>query len=879
MFEPGDVSRVAYMGGGLIAHGIVALEARALHSNRISTEYQPAPRPKRAKTSGSKDSPEKDSASLWNALAGLYRAAGDENAARLCLKGALDDDPVTAAALTAQLEGDAGGASDIYLNLLESAMDTDGPAPTNARLWERERLRCLQRLGKWQEVLDDCQHIRPKLDWDPNELRSFSSDENESFSSRERAVSGSAVGGDVLNAAVRAMLRLGEDACSYDSEGVAHPRKLSDFFKRSAKATGQSGWVAEELGVEIAAAELRDGVEDVALTRIAALRRCFRRRWIGSHPAATSVRRALLQPLQPAAELEEALELSRLARKICGGGGNDDDANFNDASAVDIDAGAGALESMLERWRARWPSDALDPPEAWERVVSVRRVAIDALNKLAPQSFVRGKTVRDLLERDRCVTLLRSSKGLMRSGELTTAMAWCNEAMNLVKERSTRLGPTSGPQADEMWRYTKALCKVKLEQCRAPAGFEDDGTRASVEGRNALGLNTVLSYLVKNWRRGEAARDLGQFPNEAAECAAMVGRVAAALSPIVGHLNDDASPVGDARDLSELALESFEEAVEISKSHRGSSGSQGNEARGAAKASLRLALYCDELLKSPDDSKSEYIRDLGLEPSLVRHALLALAGGASGVPRARHLIPRVLALLRGGSDACGQTVNASDAVANEFASFVSKVPPWLFVEWVPQMLSSLEIPGAGGDVLVPCLESLASEYPSAVHPDFHLSRAHFTELGVGRSRRLHRMLHSHSRDAFTRAVTLLDFPHKRLEWWRQHLKMLAHAGTSDEVLSAIADEMVRDVADPDEPMLGNLNARFAQVARGPLTKAIGGSDRAIRLRKGELARWLPQAVAEAERKIVEQWMKQFGKAQELPRQRVCLLYTSPSPRD
>ena len=741
---------------------------------------------------------------MWNALAGLYRASGDENAARLCLKGALDDDPVTAAALTAQLEGDAGGASDIYLNLLESAMDTDGPAPTNARLWERERLRCLQRLGKWQEVLDDCQHIRPKVDWDPNELRSFSSDESESFSSRERAVSGSAVGGDVLNAAVRAMLRLGEDACSYDSEGVAHPRKLSDFFKRSAKATGQSGWVAEELGVEIAAAELRDGVEDVALTRIAALRRCFRRRWIGSHPAATSVRRALLQPLQPAAELEEALELSRLARKICGGGGNDDDANFNDASAVDIDAGAGALESMLERWRARWPSDALDPPEAWERVVSVRRVAIDAFNKLAPQSFVRGKTVRDLLERDRCVTLLRSSKGLMRSGELTTAMAWCNEAMNLVKERSTRLGPTSGPQADEMWRYTKALCKVKLEQCRAPAGFEDDGTRASVEGRNALGLNTVLSYLVKNWRRGEAARDLGQFPNEAAECAAMVGRVAAALSPIVGHLNDDASPVGDNRALSKLALESFEEAVEISKSHRGSSGSQGNEARGAAKASLRLALYCDELLKSPDDSKSEYIRDLGLEPSLVRHALLALAGGASGVPRARHLIPRVLALLRGGSDAYGQTVNASDAVANEFASFVSKVPPWLFVEWVPQMLSSLEIPGAGGDALVPCIESLASEYPSAVHPDFHLSRAHFTELGAGRSRRLNRMLHSHSRDAFTRAVTLLDFPHKRLEWWRQHLKMLAHAGTSDEVLSAIADEMVRDVADPDEPMLGNL---------------------------------------------------------------------------
>ena len=187
--------------------------------------------------------------------------------------------------------------------------------------------------------------------------------------------------------------------------------------------------------------------------------------------------------------------------------------------------------------------------------------------------------------------MLRSSKGLMRAGELTTAMAWCNEAMNLVKERSLRLGPSLGPQADEMWMYTKALCKVKLEQCRAPAGFEEDGTRASVEGRNALGLNTVLSYLMKNWRRGEAAKDLGEFPAEAAECAAMVGRVAAALSPIVEHLHDDAVPVGDERALSKLALDSFEEAVEISKSRK---GIDDNEARGAAKASLRLALYCDE---------------------------------------------------------------------------------------------------------------------------------------------------------------------------------------------------------------------------------------------------------------------------------------------
>ena len=93
LFEAGDVSRVAYMGGGLIAHGIAALEARALHSSEISTEFKP-PASKRAKTVRRSNAPRGDppdgsTARLWNALAGLYRAAGDEHAARLCLKGSL----------------------------------------------------------------------------------------------------------------------------------------------------------------------------------------------------------------------------------------------------------------------------------------------------------------------------------------------------------------------------------------------------------------------------------------------------------------------------------------------------------------------------------------------------------------------------------------------------------------------------------------------------------------------------------------------------------------------------------------------------------------------------------------------------------------------
>ena len=57
------------------------------------------------------------------------------------------------------------------------------------------------------------------------------------------------------------------------------------------------------------------------------------------------------------------------------------------------------------------------------------------------------------------------------------------------------------------------------------------------------------------------------------------------------------------------------------------------------------------------------------------------------------------------------------------------------------------------------------------------------------------------------------------------------------------------------------------MARSPLTshRRFGPGETP---REGDLARWLPTSVAEAERKIVDGWMKQFDKAQELPEQRV-----------
>jgi len=79
------------------------------------------------------------------------------------------------AALTAQLEGDAFSASGIYNELLAKAKEETETANVNdasatrmppgqrlhTRLWERESLRCLQRLGDWDGVLVDLEGIVP----------------------------------------------------------------------------------------------------------------------------------------------------------------------------------------------------------------------------------------------------------------------------------------------------------------------------------------------------------------------------------------------------------------------------------------------------------------------------------------------------------------------------------------------------------------------------------------------------------------------------------------------------------------------------------------------------------------------------------------------
>ena len=889
--------RAAATISGRLAAGVVALESRASHALGVRAESARAERTLESTPGGAKrrrtDGGEEDArvagkrsnaaddddvsfssemASLREALASLHRASGDDESSRLCLADASANDFRTRSAVAAQLEGDARIARDAYDGLLEDARAGTIPAPSPSleRLWRRERLRCSQRLGDWETVFYDVEDaVAPP--WTVESL-SRGGDGNggdEIVSADDRVIPGSAVGGGILAAAVRAMIRA---PAAHREEDARVDETLARIFAHPAAAPG--GFLADELGVELAVEKLRAGAEDVAATRVAAVRRCFRLRWLAAHPRATATRRALLQSLQPATELEEVITFARAAR----------------LRREDPDAGARIAAALLDRWSSRWPSNARDPPEVWERVAETRRAGLEAFERLAPNAVVASPAFAAAVARDEIARLLRTAKGLARAGEATQAQDMVNRAKECLAARGARGMP---PPAAESWRVQKAMVKLVLARVAAPTRRARGSDFLARESRASSDDGKLLDTILESMLRLQARGSLDAYPAAAAEAATSVGRLAEAAASLARRRGVETS-VEFAR-LDALAFDNYARAVALaSRDDPNDREGSANAARRAAKASLRLALFCDGLpaaaAPTRDGTSSagsgtessahpgspafhHAIHPLGVEPTLVRHAMLALAGGAAGTPRARHLIPRVLAILRGvyvgrvgrdSPESDASRVARVSASAEEFTRLFPRVPSWYFLEWIPQMLSLLDVHGAGGESVVAPLETLAASYPSATHPEYHLARESFGADATRRSAGMARTLRSPARDAFARAVTLLDFPTQRLAWWRARVRLMAARGADDAAFDVVADAAARDVADPDEPGLGNFNHRFARMAKTPLTRALGGVGPGANRPKRAMA-WMPKAFADVERVLAERWHAEMSKSESLPR--------------
>lgn len=128
---------------------------------------------------------------------------------------------------------------------------------------------------------------------------------------------------------------------------------------------------------------------------------------------------------------------------------------------------------------------------------------------------------------------------------------------------------------------------------------------------------------------------------------------------------------------------------------------------------------------------------------------------------------------------------------------------------------------------------------------------------------------------FERAITLLDFPMARLKWWWKEIELMEHKEglpPDSKKLSMLLNEMLEDVANPDEANLGPINATFGKLAK-PILVEITRS-RSINPNTSAISKLLQDAVFEIEKRWKKFGNEVFESASTLPLGRFSLFFSS-----
>lgn len=204
------------------------------------------------------------------------------------------------------------------------------------------------------------------------------------------------------------------------------------------------------------------------------------------------------------------------------------------------------------------------------------------------------------------------------------------------------------------------------------------------------------------------------------------------------------------------AWSAYLQAADVTTSETTQIGTSGAGSASLASASLKLALFCNSLLtRGGDAPSSAEAHPNDLAARAVRHFFAAMALGGPKGQRAALYVPRLLGLLdRHADDAApGWSPNspnrghiersaahwlmgldlraatgagAGEGLVQAWADGCARVPPAVFLPWIPQLLCTFGRSGPGMvDALQGALERLAAVFPQQMCFPFNMSRAHF----------------------------------------------------------------------------------------------------------------------------------------------------------
>ncbi|KAM7297934.1 DNA-dependent protein kinase catalytic subunit [Ixodes scapularis] len=436
------------------------------------------------------------------------------------------------------------------------------------------------------------------------------------------------------------------------------------------------------------------------------------------------------------------------------------------------------VDRLLSKWRLRVPSNA-DSVLLWNDVILNRCFLVKSLGQsgAGEKGRLLNAFAGAMLQRDNIPTALRC-------------------VLEIEKMRTE--GQLEGSLE---WSYAETYCSAL---CRAAEQVPLDKKLAShlrtlqkLEATRAEGLDdaasTVRYCLLKAQAVAGLAKDL--------DAGAVLNKEQMAELQL-------ASTSSDPR---KMSLELREQALQL---HLSAAHCEATPVSVRAEAQLRLARFCNTALQQEEGTLFPDDRRASLPLSLVRSVLTAMRLGSDA---AIDMFPRLLQVLQ-SHPLCGKS----------FAEECAKVPCWMFLGWIGQMLPLLD--GAVGPHLFGLVDSIASDYPNALVYAFRVSNEAYSfdipETKDFILRLKQKMDKLPLVSEFIEALELLQFPDVAFKNWCESMREALNNQKSVDVRKLYADGVRQLFGGQGRDLAlssggGIVHRHFSDVVKKKVTDAFG----------------------------------------------------------
>jgi len=574
--------------------------------------------------------------------------------------------------VAAGLRGDYALAIQTFDRALDhdqSGRPWDDTPPTSKEIdyWEDERLECCHLLTEWENLRE-------------NVLAQFDQDRAKIWSSdlylRHYIISTSK------------LPKYQQELYDFITQGLADP-----VTREKLEAT---------YSVELSLIYAQFGAIERAQYFLRQSHQRFLSEWTQLPLLATGPRVRLLQSLQKLIEIGEFVVTHPDTNPTTGG-------SVGEAWDKMLDRAS----ELLDSWSQRYPS-RLDSVNVWDDIIMNRTFFLDNLNKsLSTRLGLIEKKVgeRDMERQEKLIGVKSKAVKLCLEGYRRAAGAMVKVGNLTVAEnylsKARKLAAVSIEEHQE--QFLLQFSQYNIRYCKAKK-LQDDPTKAEAIWRlrdSLLKLDDELTdsgladpdkvdpFLLFKFNRLQASVHV--------DLAEMLER-----DQKLGAAGDSSKPsdlFGDAQDL-------FSEACRVFRV-RAVTNPQERLRKTSAKCHLLYAAFCFKQITS----------HLRAPDQIAQYALNYVESVFEAMEKnsttARNEIPRVIELV-----AKCPPDSAAYAVFTQFTTRShagkSRLPEWMFLQWIPQMLSVL---GEGqGPLVIPILESIAISYPQALYYPFQLSK-------------------------------------------------------------------------------------------------------------------------------------------------------------